>query len=92
MYIVITKNIVKEDGIKDYIEVSKKFVEDTAKQEGCIEAMVGRDKSINNCVVNFEKWKSKEAFEAYDGSAFLKYKAELKKNFISNTSLMFEAL
>lgn len=92
MYIVITKNIVKEDGINNYIEVSKKFAEDTKKQEGCIDAIVCKDTSLDNCVVNIETWRSKDIFEAYDGNAFLKHKVELKKNFISNTSLIFETL
>ena len=92
MYIVITKNVVKEDGINDYIGVSKKFAEDTKKQEGCIDAIVCRDIKETNCVVNIETWECKEVFDAYDGNVFLKYKAELKRNFISNTSLNFETL
>ena len=54
--------------------------------------MIGKDENTNNCIINFEKWESKEVFKAYDGCAFLKYKQELKKNFISNTSLMVETL
>lgn len=92
MYILITKNIVKEDGINDYIEVSKKFAEDTKKQKGCIDAIVCKDTNLDNCIINIETWESKEIFEAYDGNAFLKHKVELKKNFISNTSLIFETL
>lgn len=89
MYIVITRNIVKNDGIDDYIKVSKKFAEDVKKEKGCIDSIVCIDDEKSNCVVNIETWQNKEAFERYDGSAFLRYKSELKKNFISNTSLTF---
>lgn len=92
MYILVIKNIVKENGINEYIEVSKKMAEDTKKIAGCIDSIVCIDNVEKNCVVNIETWESKEAFEKYDGSAFLKYKVELKKNFIGNKTSIFETV
>lgn len=90
MYLVIVKNIVKEDGINDYIETSKKFAEDTSNIKGCLGSEVYKEVNTSNCVVNIERWENKEVFEAYDGSIFLKYKEELKKNFINNTTTILE--
>lgn len=92
MYILVIKNTIKENGINDYVEVSKKMAEDTKKIEGCIDSIVCIDTVEKNCVVNIEMWTSKEAFEKYDGSAFLKYKVELKKNFMGNTTSIFETV
>ncbi|MDO4467529.1 MAG: antibiotic biosynthesis monooxygenase family protein [Bacillota bacterium] len=87
--IVLIKNKVRLEGKKVYIEASKKMAKETEKVDGCISSTVLLS-DVEDEVINLEVWKSKEAFDKYDGSAFLKYKAELKPNFLGNTTEIFQ--
>lgn len=86
MFVVLVKNKVELECLSDYIQVSKKFAQDMNNVEGCTMAKVLTSSTEKDIVTNLEIWESKEAYDKYDGSIFLKYKPELKKGFLGNTT------
>lgn len=90
MVVVIT-NKVKLEGKNAYIEASKKMAKETEEVEGCICSKVLLS-DVEDEVINLEVWESKEKFDQYDKSAFFKYKAELKPNFLGNTTKIYNEI
>ncbi len=90
MYIVVIENTVKQDSIEKYAEVSTRFMNEMKTLPGMMDALVWKDEHNPSQILNVMMWESKDASKADDGSIFLKYKAELRPYFITNTSRTFE--
>ncbi len=86
MFVVIIKNKVNLSGKKEYIDESLLFAQDMEKVNGCMHSYVLESNDQEDIVVNLEMWESKEAYDKYDGSVFLKHKAKLKPYFLGNTT------
>lgn len=89
MFVVIIKNKVRLEGKEDYLKASKLFAGDMKNVEGCCDALVLDSIDENDVVVNLELWNSKEDFDRYDGSVFMKHKSNLKPNFLGNTTELY---
>ncbi len=89
--VVLITNKVKLEGKNAYIEASKKMAKETELVDGCVRSIVLLS-DVEDEVINLEIWESKDKFEQYDNSAFLKYKSELRPNFLGNTVKIYDEI
>ncbi|WP_270748763.1 antibiotic biosynthesis monooxygenase [Lactobacillus amylovorus] len=86
MIIQNVNNTVKDGKKNDYIVQAKLFVDDLKKVTGCMDAGVF-DEEKDNTVQIISIWNNEEAMNSKEaGNVFLSHKAQLKPNFISNTT------
>lgn len=86
MIIQNVNNTVKDGKKDDYIAQAKFFVDDLKKVAGCMDAGVF-DEEKGNKVRIISIWNDEQAMNSKEaGNVFLSHKAQLKPNFISNTT------
>ena len=89
MYIVMVRNIAKEGMEAEYMDVSKKMMDDMKKLKGCVDARVLQAEENASIIIDEIVWEDKEASKIDDGSVFLKYKPQLRPLFVKNTTETF---
>ena len=86
MYTIVITNTVRQGCSEQYKEVSKRFMNEMSQLPGCLRAEVWQDRDDECQILNVITWQTEEASKADNGSLFLKYKAELKPYFVTNTT------
>lgn len=62
---VVSKHYVKEDKVEAFIELAKKMVEATVKEEGCIKYELFQDSEDPKVLTFIEEWEDRAALEKH---------------------------
>lgn len=90
MYAVVIRNTVRAGKSKEYVEVSRRFAGAMRELPGLVDFRVMVLDDNPDVVIDLLLWESREAAKADDGSAFLRFKPELKPLFEGNSTETFE--
>lgn len=63
MIIITAKMTIKTDKINAFLEITKNLVEESRKEEGCIEYSLYEDTKNKTSFTFIEKWKDQEAID-----------------------------
>lgn len=62
---VVAKHYVKEDKVEEFIELAKKMVEETVKEDGCIKYELFQDTEDPKVLTFIEEWEDRAALERH---------------------------
>ena len=65
---VVAKHFVKEDKVNEFLELGKKLVEATVKENGCIKYELFKDMKDSRVLTIIEEWKSKADLDKHQDS------------------------
>ena len=65
---VVAKHFVKEDKISEFLELGKKLVEATVKEDGCIKYELFQDLKDSKILTIIEEWENKDALDKHMNS------------------------
>lgn len=68
MIIIIAKKTMKQECVAEFEQLAKELVEESNKEEGCIEYHLYQDLEYPNRYTYIEKWKDQEAIDAHNQS------------------------
>lgn len=85
---VVAKSFVQMDKIHEYMSLSKELVEETRKEQGCINYGLFQDEKDNTILTMIEEWESKDALQNHLKSAHFTRIVPLLKELRSKESEM----
>ena len=65
MVVCTANNFIRKEKIKEFKEIASKFVEETHKENGCIEFQIYRDRNDETIFIFIEKWMSIEVLQTH---------------------------
>jgi len=74
MILIIAKALVKDGSLEPFKKEALKLVENSRKEEGCIEYSLYEDKEKSSVLTFVEKWKDKTSIEKHESTEFFKEK------------------
>lgn len=72
MILIIAKALVKDKNLELFKKEALELVENSRKEEGCIEYSLYEDKEKKSVLTFVEKWKDKTSIEKHESTEFFK--------------------
>ncbi len=83
---VVAKNQVKPDKIQEFMDLCKNLVEESLKEEGCIEYGVYQEVENPGILTMLEEWKDKKSLDEHLNSNHFKEIFPLLSKFLEKES------
>lgn len=89
MVIITAKMNIKTDEINTFLEITKILVEESRKEEGCIEYSLYEDNKNKNSFTFIEKWRDQEAIDFHFKTQHFITAIERLKSISESTDINF---
>lgn len=72
MILIVAKSVVKPGKVEEFLKLTKPLIEESNKEEGCIEYVLYEDISNSHILTFVEKWTDQEAIDIHNSSPHFK--------------------